>query len=183
MIESLFGIWEDSVKRPLTFVAAMALTCFGVMASTSGCTSCSSESAGVALAARPGSGSCESGGNSAPGDGPQCELDLNDLAVISDHVVARLEQTNCDVPATATVVLTIEYVAPGTNPLAPVTAGSNSKSGPTPIPGFNTLADCRPGTFTGVATITGEGDNGALIVEGAPDETDAMTISSYSLCE
>ena len=176
-------IWEGSVKRTFAFVVVLALICLGIMVGASGCTSCSSESAGVALAAGSGSGGCGAGGDSGPVDGPQCELDLSDLAVISEHVVARLAETDCDVPATATVALTIEFVAPGTNPLAPVTAGGNSRTGPTPIPGFNALADCRPGTFTGVATITGTGDNGAPIVQGAPYETDPMTISSYSLCE
>jgi hypothetical protein len=171
------------VKRIFVVIATASLICLGIVVSTSGCNSCSGSSASAVRAAGSGAGSCSTGGKPAPAGGPQCELDVNDLAVINDHVVARIAQTNCDAPATATVTLTIEFVAPGTNPLAPTTAGTNSKTGPTPISGFNALADCRPGTFTGVATITGAGDNGAPIVQGNPYETDSMTISSYKLCE
>lgn len=67
-------------------------------------------------------------------NGPQCELDLSDLAVLHQHVVARLAETKCDVPAEATITLSIEFVPEGTNPEAPVTRGSVERNGPTPIP-------------------------------------------------
>lgn len=158
-----------------------------VVLGTSGC-SCGSTAAAEASTTcssggSGGGGGGGGGGAGAPDDGPQCELDLSDLAVLHQHVVARMAETDCDIPAEATVTLTIDFVPAGTNPQAPVPRGHAQKSGPTPIPAFNATADCAPGSFTATATITGEGTNGAPIVQGAPESTDPMTISSWALCE
>lgn len=162
------------MRRTIVVLLITALGALGLVTSVTGC-SCGSTAQAAA---------CSTNGGSAPVAGPECELDLDPLAVIAEHVIARIEMITCDVPATAVVTVTIEYSALGTNSSVTVARGHSVRSGRTPILGFNATADCSPGYFTGTATITGAGDNGApIVMQDGPDTTDTLTVSSYSLCE